>query len=114
MHPFWAVRRMTALQLQRERALNPKAANPPRFNCKLQDHQFQAFAMSTIEGTHIKSSYTVHVPLLRNAYHLEKDEELILQIDEKAEKKNDNRKRSWKQIWDADNKKQKKTNVTKV
>jgi hypothetical protein len=93
MHPFWAVRRMTAKQLTRERSQVRLGQLPPRFNCELQN-----FSLSSVGLAIIGEDTLGRTGLLRvgDVLPLEDCEELILEVVEKTKEAPRHVKRSWR------------------
>jgi hypothetical protein len=80
MHPFWAVRRMTAKQLAQHNSREPV---PLRFNCVLELFVNSAVSVGVLRGQSLNSTRTVQVPILTNNVKLEEGEELVLEISDK-------------------------------
>ena len=106
MHPFWAVRRLTPQQLDKEIAAcltrNKTAVagmeeRIPRFNCALQDYNQSITTIATIGGTVLNSTKMVRVPLLTNKDALAEGEELILHLAVAAKQKEQS-KRTWREV----------------
>ena len=114
MHPFWAVRRMTIDQLMKEIAMAAKGSVkrlPPRFNCKLETHQFSCVTHGVVQGQSVKTSRLHDVPFLVNMVALEEGEELILELTVKKKDKEAKAKaRTWKTAVADDDKKQESAN----
>ena len=85
MHPYWAVRRMTEKQLEREMHIAKVAGKSPlpRFNCAFVTKVFNDVAVGVVKaGRNLNISKTVEVPFLTNNVQMENGEELILQMRE--------------------------------
>ena len=95
MHPFWVVRRLTQKQLEQERINQPLGQIKKRFNCKLQTLSVSAVNIATVKGKCLNLTRILHVPFLTNQFALQKDEELILEINEPTCKEKKKTKRSW-------------------
>jgi hypothetical protein len=95
MHPFWAVRRMTAKQLTRERSQVRLGQLPPRFNCELQNFSLSSVNLAIIGEKTLNRTKLLQVPFLTNFLPLEDCEELILEVVEKT-KEAKPVKRSWR------------------
>ena len=90
MHPFWAVRRMNAKQLAKEAVDAKLTKMKPRFNCGLVTLTVTNVTVGVVKGsdlrgdTAINSTKCCEVPFLTNTQDLEEGEELILEVQEKA------------------------------
>ena len=100
MHPFWAVRRMTAQQLAKAALQTEPGETKPRFNCEVVVRQMTSCIVSTIEGNVYSRARMFDVPFLTNRDEVKKGEELLLEISEKQKTKGGEKKRTWR---DADN-----------
>jgi len=102
MHPFWAVRRQTESQLQsaRSKAKVDRARDSsmmlPRFNCKIQMYSITTVTVGDVGGRSCNVSRMCRVPVLTNLFSLENGEELILEIHEKKQSPQKEKKRDWK------------------
>ena len=108
MHPFWAVRRMTQKQLNQERINQPLGQIKKRFNCKLQTLSLSTVNIATVKGKCFNRTRLLDVPFLTNELALQKDEELILEINEPVAKKKPEKKRTWISAWKDEEKEAKK------
>ena len=96
MHPFWAVRRLTSQQLEKERNETKPGKWLPRFSCQLVDIELSNVCVySRISCAN--STRNFKIPFLTNSAQLEEGEELILQVAtrEKAAKP---KARTWRQV----------------
>ena len=94
MHPFWAVRRMTAKQLTHAQLAHKAATGwSPRFNCTLEMQTLSAVCLAVVGGQALNRTRIIEVPFLTNNVPVEEGEELILEIGEKEKKTAP--KRSW-------------------
>ena len=112
MHPFWAVRRMTSDQLMKEIAVAAKGSVkrlPPRFNCKLEEHQLSCVTNGVVKDQSVITSRLHAVPFLVNMVALEEGEELILELTVKK-KEAKAKARTWKTAVADDDKKQESAN----
>jgi len=95
MNPFWAVRRMTLVELATENKTNE--GSPLRFNCAPKVHQMSAVNVGIVEHDMGNTTRTFDVPFITNTTNLKKGEELILEIGgAKAKAKNKVAERGWK------------------
>ena len=97
MHPFWAVRRMTAQQLARAKADVKPGRLSPRFNCEIVMHHLTTCVITATELQTYSRARIFEVPFLTNSEELEEGEELILEIAERIPKQTPT-KRSWKDV----------------
>ena len=97
MHPFWAVRRLTAaaLQLAKTAAEKEKSTKPMlRFNCTTEARNLSVICVASVDGKCFNKTRILETPFLVNFEPLEGGEELILEVAEKAKK--EPAKRSWR------------------
>ena len=96
MHPYWAVRRLSAQHLEKERS-ETKAGNwLPRFTCEVRYVELSSvcvFARITCGN----ATRNCKVPFITNIGKLEEGEELILEVAHK-EKQQKPKARTWRQI----------------
>ena len=106
MHPFWAVRRLTADQLDSEQkacirrnktAVAGKNEKVPSFNCEFQEHVQSAVCICTVGGTVANCTRLVKVPVITNATALATGDELILPMTIEAKEKTPS-KRTWRDV----------------
>ena len=116
MHPFWAVRRLTAEQLDTERtacikrnktAAAGKNENVPSFNCELEEHILSAVCMCVVGDKTANCTKLVKVPVLTNATELATGDELILPITLSPKAKTP-AKRTWRDVDKEDAKERKR------
>ena len=105
MHPFWAVRRLTAEQLDKEIQEKREASRitgvpfkPPRFNCELKNFEHSAVIIATVGAMVTNCTRIVSVPYLTNKEALVEKDELILQIKSPTMKEKATRKRTWRDV----------------
>ena len=96
MHPFWAVRRLSQQQLEKERS-ETKAGNwLPRFTCEVRYVELSSVCVfSRIACGNITRN--CKVPFITNIGKLEEGEELIVEVAHK-EKQQKPKARTWRQI----------------
>ena len=96
MHPFWAVRRLTQEQLDREidacvrrnkTAVAGEQERIPSFNCDLEEHTHSVVNIATVGDAVMNVSKLVKVPYMINTKALVQGEELIFPIVVKAKSK---------------------------
>ena len=109
MHPFWAVRRMTAKQMSvaQDKFANDTQQCPtskwrPRFNCSLETQTLSCVCIAIVGTQALNRTRILEVPFLANTVMVENGEELILQIGEKEKKANP--KRTWQVAMKEDQK----------
>ncbi len=95
MHPFWAVRRLTTQQLDRERAHVEAGSWAPRFNCEIIWKEVTSVGVFVMVQTENRTR-KVSVPFLTVRDEVQTGEELILQVEPKPTK--EKRKRTWRDI----------------
>ena len=106
MHPFWAVRRLTAEQLDTEQracikrnktAVASKTEKVPNFNCEFQEQVQSAVSVCTVGGAVANCTRLVKVPVLTNSTALAPGDELILELTIEAKEKTPT-KRTWRDV----------------
>ena len=97
MHPFWAVRRLTASQLAKEQLALPVGKAKPHFNCELTEKTITDVSLCALHGARMNTTRIVTIQCLTNTQPLRKGEELLLEIQEQ-QLKDAPRKRTWKDI----------------
>ena len=95
MHPFWAVRRMTANSMAKCVSQAAVGKPRPRFNCVIVTHDISCVTVGVLCNQSLNITRCFEVPLLCNSIPLREGEELILEIPEP--KPQTQRKRSWKE-----------------
>ena len=105
MHPFWAVRRLTWAQLEREQRTTQMGKLRPRFNCELTEQALNVVCIAPMEGKACNRTRIFEVPFLTNTMPLEDGEGLIMEIEEKTRTATTPNKRTWR---DAEKEKQRK------
>ena len=117
MHPYWAVRRLTPQQLDKEveaclkrnkTAVAGKEENIPTFNCGFQEYNQSTTTIATFPETVLNETKLVKVPMLTNTKALAKGEELILRQTVQAKEKQAP-KRTWREVSKGDLVRQTKT-----
>ena len=96
MHPFWAVRRLSKEQLEKERRETKLGNWSPRFTCEVRYSELSSvcvYARIACGNTTRNCS----VPFITNIEKLEEGEELILEVAQK-EKQQKPRARTWRQV----------------
>jgi len=100
MHPFWAVRRMTAKQLAvaREQAAGRKVPEKllPRFNCEMAVQTVSCVTVGIVKSSSCGSSRTWEVQFLTNNLEVEEGEELIMESHIREKPTPEPTKRGWK------------------
>ena len=71
MHPFWAVRRVTAKQLAIEAALVAPGSARPRFNCGIATHELSYVNIGAVEGQAANTTRVFDVPFLVNTHEVQ-------------------------------------------
>ena len=96
MHPFWAVRRLTPQQLDKEVEACLKQNKTvvagteekiPRFNCAFDEYNQSITTIAPLGDTVLNSTKLVRVPMLTNKDALAQGEELILPLAVAAKEK---------------------------
>ena len=77
MHPFWAVRRITEKDLQRE---NTESGRHCTFNIGLEEKDFNVVTVGNMKGESCALTTTVTVPVMVNTRGLKKGEELLMEV----------------------------------
>ena len=95
MHPFWAVRRLTTQQIERERANVEAGRWAPRFNCVITWKEVTSVGVFVTVHTENRTR-KASVPFLTVSDEVQTGEELILQVEPKSTK--EKRKRTWRDI----------------
>ena len=95
MHPFWAVRRMTAQQLARAKVEVATGKPAPRFNCELVMRSISLVCVGAMERHSLNRTRIFEVPFLTNSEEVMEGEELILEVSEKRTDPKTT-KRSWR------------------
>ena len=103
MQPMWAVRRMTQRQLALLQSTSTSELKP-RFNMEFVTTCVSNVSMGVMDGEIHNITRQVEVPLLTNSIKLLAGEELILEIPEPTPKAKAQRKRTWRQTVQADEK----------
>ena len=68
MHPFWAVRRLTAGQLNSE----PASRKGGSFNCELIEKSFSVVCVGSCKDTLVSCTFEVTLPMLTNLVSVKK------------------------------------------
>ena len=111
LHPFWAVRRLTATQL----AAEPTSSRASGFNVTLATEEISHVTCGRFKSKSWSITHVVSIPILTNLERIKKGTELVLQV-EAAEKKSTSKKRTWKDALAQDERKdaQEQTQVAKL
>ena len=113
MHPFWAVRRLSNYQLLKEVALLKEKATDdkllPRFNCELIGERLTQCSLGVLESKMPTCTRIFDVPFITNICALREGEELIMEVGCRKKKKDDKRKRDFRDQLVDDAKDEKKT-----
>jgi hypothetical protein len=96
MHPFWAVRRLTASQLIKEQEKTKLGYPQSRFNCELKEFQMSLVNIAAPKDKCINLTRILHMQLLTNSIPLRKGEELILEVAAKGKRVESSGKRTWR------------------
>ena len=83
LHPFWAVRRLTQQQLQKERNEVKPGEWSPRFTCEI----IYKPVSEVCFGGMFSRKKSIFVPFITIAYGMEEGEELILESQGKEKKR---------------------------
>ena len=101
MHPFWAVRRLTDIELQKEKdevrdkmKKTGASLRMPEFNCELVSHTHTVCHIAGFDGQNMSSTRFISLPCISNVRALEAGEELILRHVPRAKVKKE-KKRTW-------------------
>ena len=97
MHPYWALRRMTNKQMDREIQLAKDAGKSPlpRFNCTTRLMTFSNVSVGVVKGHSLTLTRTIEVPFLTNDKEVEKGEELFLEVHEAKRTDDKAKSRRW-------------------
>ena len=90
MHPFWAVRRMTRWDLEKEST----AQAPLAFNVELVDVDYSVVSLGAFQEDTVGITLAVRVPMITNTVDLEAGQELIMETATK--KKTAKRTITWR------------------
>ena len=107
MHPFWAVRRMTAQQLARAKVEVATGKPAPRFNCELVMRSISLVCVGAMERHSLNRTRIFEVPFLTNSEEVMEGEELILEVSEKRTDPKTT-KRSWRDAMRDQNREEEK------
>ena len=103
--PFWAVRRLTQQQLDKERSAAKPGEWLPRFTCKIVNQKISDVCVYTM--IHMENrTRTFAVPFMTIASDLGCGEELILEITNKAKKE---KVRTWRNVMKEEENRNKRT-----
>ena len=101
LHPFWAVRRLTDIELQKEKdevrdkmKKTGASLRMPEFNCELVSHTHTVCHIASFDGQNMSSTRFISLPCISNVRALEAGEELILRHVPRAKVKKE-KKRTW-------------------
>ena len=90
LHPFWAVRRMTREDLEKESS----AQVPLAFNAELVEVEYTVVSLGAFQQDNVGITLAVRVPMITNTVDLEAGQELIMETAPK--KKPTKRTISWR------------------
>ena len=85
MHPFWAVRRLSSIQLSQLVSTTPTGQLAPRFNCEIKVVQISNVNIASMRDKVMNRTRIFDVPFLTNSVSLTEGEELIMEIQKKRE-----------------------------
>ena len=77
MHPYWAIRRQTEKQTKPEQPCN----------MKFKEFGYTCVAVGSMRGTSVTTTAEVTIPFLTNEVEIPRGAELLLQVEEKTQKK---------------------------
>ena len=106
LHPFWAVRRLTAQQLDGEittvlkrnkTAVAAKEDPVPRFNCEFVEYTQTLVNVSAMGDVTQNCTRNIKIPMMTNSEALTPGDELILKNDVMAKQKQE-QKRTWRDV----------------
>ena len=86
MSPFWAVRRMTATALEKQKLVSQQLERDgvvPRFNCTMEIHAVSCVTVGCVKGHVLNITRAFDVPFWTNSIDVEDGEGLILEVREK-------------------------------
>ncbi len=113
MHPFWAVRRLSNYQLLKEVSLLKEKATDdkllPRFNCEMIRERLTQCSLGVLESKMPTCTRIFDVPFITNICALREGEELIMEVGCRKKKKDDKRKRDFRDQLVDDTKDEKET-----
>ena len=92
MHPFWAVSRLSAKELEKK---NAEGLARQVFNMELVDKEFNVVTVGALKAESVSMTTTVTVPLMVNSKDVKKGDELILETAAVAAK-HKRKAASWK------------------
>jgi hypothetical protein len=75
MNPFWAVRRLTQMQLAQEQ----KTPTVKGFNAKMSNKESFQVTVGRIQGDSMSTTWSITVPVMTNEGAIKLGDELILQ-----------------------------------
>ena len=82
LHPFWAVRRMTREDLEKESS----AQVPLAFNAELVEVEYTVMSLGAFQQDNVGITLAVKVPMMTNTVDLEPGQELIMEAAPKNKK----------------------------
>ena len=92
MHPFWAVRRLTATQLSKELTDDKSVAG---FSASLLTKEYTVVTVGVVQGKSVAMTLLVKVPYLTNVKNIKKGTELIMEQAE-VRKQSTRKAPTWK------------------
>ena len=91
MNPFWAVRRLTHMQMAQEH----KTPTVKGFNVKMTDKEFSQVIVGSLQGDSMSTTWSITLPVMTNEGDIKLGDELILQ-HETTSKPEKRKTRTWK------------------
>ena len=92
MHPFWAVRRMSAKEVEVYNAAKATTTQPLAFNCHMETKCVSDVQIATLSGEVVNCTRSIEIPCLVNFRPLVEGEELLMEKVISKEKKTNNKK----------------------
>ena len=86
MHPFWAVRRMSAKEVEVYNAAKATTTQPLVFNCHMEMRSLSDVHIATLNKEVVNCTRLIEIPCLVNFRPLVEGEELLLEKDSPREK----------------------------
>ena len=95
LSPFWAIRRMTKLEMATESQCSGTVTKIMA-NCEMAERKMSHVDVGAYKGSSVSAHTTVVLPFITNAYHIPKGAELILEKDHTTTKEKRGTTASWK------------------
>ena len=83
LHPFWAIRRLSADEMKKHTSKDPQLRSGRRFNVSLTEKQYNVVSVGDLRGHSVAMITQVSVPMITNETKIA-GEELILEVAPKA------------------------------